>query len=64
MADFVSGTKKPNILITGTPGTGKTTTSIEACERIGFKHVNVGDLVAAHVCHFCKDDDFDTLIID
>jgi adenylate kinase len=64
MADFVSGTKKPNILITGTPGTGKTTTSIETCERIGFKHVNVGDLVAAHGCHFGKDDDFDTLILD
>jgi broad-specificity NMP kinase len=37
MSDFTSK-KKPNILITGTPGTGKTTTSIEASERINFKH--------------------------
>jgi len=39
------GRTKPNILITGTPGTGKTTTSALLAEQTGLKHVNVGDLV-------------------
>ena len=36
---------RPNILITGTPGTGKTCTSELISEMTGFKHVNVGTLV-------------------
>ena len=63
MAEFTKN-KKPNILITGTPGTGKTTTSIEASERINFKHINVGELVASNGCHLGKDEEFDTLIVD
>ena len=35
--------KFPNILITGTPGTGKTQTASLASEKIGFKHINVGE---------------------
>mmetsp|Transcript_31597 Transcript_31597/g.53326 ORF Transcript_31597/g.53326 Transcript_31597/m.53326 type:complete len:172 (-) Transcript_31597:1813-2328(-) len=54
----------PNILITGTPGTGKTETARQAAERTGMKHVNVGELVKQHECHEGKDDEFDTYIID
>ena len=32
--------KGPNILITGTPGTGKTETSQTIANRINFKHLN------------------------
>ena len=42
---------RPNILITGTPGTGKTCTSELISEITGFKHVNVGTLV----CFFFLD---------
>ena len=54
----------PNVLITGTPGTGKTSTSQLVAERSGFKCVNVGDLVKQHECHEGKDGEFDAYILD
>lgn len=57
-------TTLPNILITGTPGTGKTETAKLAAERTGLKHINVGDLVKKHECHEGKDEDFDSYIVD
>eukprot|EP01036_Dinobryon_divergens_P000798 gene798-1046_t len=55
---------KPNILVTGTPGTGKTTTAQLAAEKTGLNYVNVGALVAEHNCHEGLDNDFDTYILD
>ncbi|KAJ1435671.1 AAA domain-containing protein [Ochromonadaceae sp. CCMP2298] len=54
----------PNVLLTGTPGTGKTETAKIAAERSGMKHVNVGDLIKQNECHEGKDDEYDTYIID
>ncbi|XP_045216195.2 adenylate kinase isoenzyme 6-like [Mercenaria mercenaria] len=34
----------PNILITGTPGTGKSTLGAELAQRTGLQYVNVGEL--------------------
>ena len=56
--------KRPNILLTGTPGTGKTTTAEAAAERIGFTYLNVGDIVKAHKCFEGKDEEFDSYILD
>ncbi len=36
---------RPNILITGTPGTGKTTTSEQVAQQTGLRHINVGQWV-------------------
>lgn len=56
--------KGPNILISGTPGTGKTATATAAAEKIGFTYVNVGDLIKENGCHTGKDQVFDSLIVD
>ena len=56
--------KLPNILITGTPGTGKTTLAEQAAEKIGFRYISVGALVKSHECFEGKDDEFDTWILD
>lgn len=45
--------KLPNIVITGTPGTGKTSHAaafIEATD-FNFEHLNVGDIVKERGCH-------------
>jgi adenylate kinase len=57
--------KLPNILITGTPGTGKTTTAQAAAERTGLKYINCGDLVKEHECHEGVDEEgFDAFVLD
>lgn len=55
---------KPNILITGTPGTGKTCTSELLAEATGFKHVNVGKLIKEKAFHCGKDTNFDSYVLD
>lgn len=61
--DFMSR-KQPNILVTGTPGTGKTTTCQQVIEAIGFTHVNVGEWVKQHELHSGWDEEHDCYIID
>lgn len=61
--DFMSR-KQPNILVTGTPGTGKTTTCQQVIEAIGFTHINVGDLVKQQELHSGWDEEHDCYIID
>ena len=56
--------KRPNILVTGTPGVGKTATASLLAETIGFKHVNVGELIKQHKCYDGRDDALDTHILD
>ncbi|KAF6135326.1 hypothetical protein GIB67_027200 [Kingdonia uniflora] len=57
---------KPNILVTGTPGTGKTTMSSLLPDAAQLRHINVGDVVMEKnlydgwdenlECHFIKKD--------
>lgn len=54
----------PNILVCGTPGTGKTTLCQQVAEATGLKHMNIGDLVKAQSLHSGWDDEFECLVID
>ncbi|KAF6151265.1 hypothetical protein GIB67_002964 [Kingdonia uniflora] len=57
---------KPNILVTGTPGTGKTTMSSLLADAAQLRHINVGDVVKEKnlydgwdenlECHFINED--------
>ncbi|KAF2606129.1 hypothetical protein F2Q68_00046238 [Brassica cretica] len=66
MAGANSGTRrqKPNILITGTPGTGKSTTASALAEATNFKHICVGDLVKEKNLHDGWDDQFECHVIN
>ena len=66
MAEFIE-TKhlKPNILITGTPGTGKSSFAQMAVERLpGYKLIDVNSIIKEHNCHEGMDVEFDSLIVD
>uniref|UniRef100_A0A7S2R350 Adenylate kinase isoenzyme 6 homolog n=1 Tax=Eucampia antarctica TaxID=49252 RepID=A0A7S2R350_9STRA len=55
---------RPNILVTGTPGVGKTSTATLIAEKLDMKFINVGDLVKEHKCHHGMDTEFNSLLID
>lgn len=56
--------KRPNILVTGTPGTGKTTMATALAEATQLRHVNVGELVRQKNLHDGWDEDFECHIIN
>eukprot|EP00985_Skeletonema_marinoi_P025400 scaffold18628_cov128-Skeletonema_marinoi.AAC.8 len=56
--------RRPNILVTGTPGVGKTATAAMLAERLGLQHINVGDIIKQHKCYDGHDDALDTHILD
>ena len=57
--------RRPNVLVTGTPGTGKTSLCERICERVpSLRHVNVGDLVRERGLHAGRDPAHGALLID
>lgn len=56
----------PNIIITGTPGAGKTTTAQELASRTGLHHLDINDVVKKHNIGEKNDDpdDPNTKIVD
>lgn len=56
--------RPPNILITGTPGTGKTTTAQAVAESAGLRYINVGDWVKEQQLHCGYDEEHEAFIID
>ncbi|ATZ48380.1 putative pos9-activating factor fap7 protein [Botrytis fragariae] len=55
---------QPNIIITGTPGVGKTTHCEQLAESTGLKHLSVNDVVKEKGCHEGWDDELKTWIVD
>ncbi|XP_065867357.1 adenylate kinase isoenzyme 6 homolog [Euphorbia lathyris] len=64
MAQDSNKRSKPNILITGTPGTGKTTTSLALAEATQLRHINIGDLVREKNLHDGWDEQFESHVIN
>ncbi|KAI4308283.1 hypothetical protein L6164_031373 [Bauhinia variegata] len=62
--DSSSKRKRPNILVTGTPGTGKTTMSTALAEATQLRHINIGDLVKEKNLHDGWDNDLECYIIN
>ena len=60
----ISNRTKPNILITGTPGTGKTSTSKLIAEMTGMKHINCSELVKKNQLSTEKNEEYDCLMLD
>ncbi|KAJ3121096.1 hypothetical protein HK101_006791, partial [Irineochytrium annulatum] len=56
--------KRPNILITGTPGTGKTSTAKMVASATGLEHIEVGSLVKERGLHDGLDEEFNSYIIN
>lgn len=56
--------QKPNILITGTPGTGKTTHSELVAAEAGLQHVNIGQLVREHELYDGYNEEFEAYFVN
>lgn len=56
--------KSPNIIVTGTPGVGKTTHCEALAERTGLRHLSVNQIVKEKGCHEGWDDKFSSWIVD
>ncbi len=61
---FRDGRSRPNVLVTGTPGTGKTTLSALLAQRIGFAHVCLGEVVKQEGLHAGYLAEFDSHELD
>lgn len=56
--------KSPNIIITGTPGVGKTTHCEQLAERTGLRHLSVNKVVKDKACHEGWDEEYQSWIVD
>ena len=55
---------QPNIIITGTPGVGKTSHCALLAEHTALKHLSVNRVVKEQGCHDGWDDEFKSWIVD
>ncbi|KZF23175.1 P-loop containing nucleoside triphosphate hydrolase protein [Xylona heveae TC161] len=54
----------PNVIITGTPGVGKTSHCELLAENTGLKHLSINQIVKERECHDGYDDELKTWIVD
>ena len=56
--------QSPNIVVTGTPGAGKTTHCESLLERTGLRHVSVNQVVKDKECHEGWSDEYQSWLVD
>ncbi|CBY01051.1 predicted protein [Plenodomus lingam JN3] len=56
--------QNPNIVITGTPGVGKTTHAEQLARATGFQHISVNQIVKDEGFHEGKDEETGSWIVD
>lgn len=54
----------PNIIITGTPGVGKSSHCERLAESTGLTHLSVNDVVKERKCHEGWDEEMKSYIVD
>lgn len=54
----------PNIIITGTPGVGKTIHSEQVAQDTGLQHMSINDIAKQRDCYDGYDDERQSWIID
>lgn len=54
----------PNIIITGTPGVGKTVHSEQVSQETGLRHLSVNQIAKERECHDGYDQERQSWIID
>jgi adenylate kinase len=59
-----SSRRRPNILVTGTPGVGKTATASFIAEQTGMQHINIADLIQQHQCYDGRDEELESYYLD
>ncbi len=55
---------QPNIIVTGTPGVGKTTHTEVLAQNTKLKHLSINDIVKERGCHDGYDEQFKSWIVD
>lgn len=55
---------KPNIIITGTPGVGKTTHCETLSTSLGLTHLSINTIVKDKGCHDGWDEEYQSWIVD
>ncbi|CAJ0960240.1 unnamed protein product, partial [Mesorhabditis belari] len=56
--------QRPNILITGSPGTGKTTLAAQVAEKLGYDFINVSEEVKNHRLYSEFDEEYQSHVLD
>ncbi len=56
--------KKPNIIITGTPGVGKTSHCELLAQNTGLRHLSINQVVKERGCHEGWDEEYKSWVVN
>lgn len=56
--------QSPNIIITGTPGVGKTSHCEQVAKATGLAHLSINDIAEKENCYDGRDDQLNSMIVD